>query len=44
MNKNTRGGCWDIPADRLLMLLWLKATYPTGWQALWLKLARAWRS
>jgi len=44
MNANLRPRCWEIPAERLIMLRWCRAQEPTGWRALWLRIARAWRA
>ena len=41
---NDSAGCFTIPSERLVMLLWLKRTYPTGWRAIWQRIVRAWRS
>ncbi len=44
MSEGTRPACYSIPTERVLCLLWLKGTYPTGWQALWQRITKAWRS
>jgi hypothetical protein len=41
---NTRPTCYEIPSERVAMLIWVKATYPTTWQALWARVTKAWRS
>jgi len=38
-----RAHCWSIPSERIACLLWVKYTYPTGWRAIWQRIARAWR-
>jgi hypothetical protein len=40
---NTRPTCYALPSERIVMLLWLKRTYPSGWAALWARVAKAWR-
>jgi hypothetical protein len=40
---NGRSGCFFIPSERIVALAWCRAHEPTGWRALWLKLAKAWR-
>jgi len=39
-----RAGCWSIPSERVVCLLWVKRTYPTTWRVLWARIAKAWHA